>query len=79
MFYREVHTKLALKSQLTQSTFRTATARYKTTQTLEWLFKPVKFLRPQCDLVRDREYSFIKNDSCIFLLLKLLKNSAKKR
>ena len=83
ILYREVRSKFGLKSQLTQSTFRTATARYKTTQTqlaqkpyrykdkqgeyqsitrtLEWLVKPVLFRRPQCDLVRDRDYSFIEN------------------
>ncbi|MBR0185557.1 MAG: hypothetical protein IJQ24_05960, partial [Synergistaceae bacterium] len=83
ILYREVRSKFGLKSQLAQSTFRTATARYKTTQTqlaqkpyrykdkqgeyqsitrtLEWLVKPVLFRRPQCDLVRDRDYSFIEN------------------
>ena len=83
VLYREVRAKFTLKSQLAQSTFRTTTARYKTTQTqlaqkpyrykdengeyqqitktLEWLLKPVLFRRPQCDLVRDRDYSFIEN------------------
>ena len=73
MLYREVRSKFALKSQLAQSTFRTATARYKTTQTqleqkhktLEWLYQPVKFRRPQCDLVRDRDYSFIENGTIL--------------
>ena len=73
VLYREVRYKFSLKSQLAQSTFRTATARYKTTQTqlvqkhktLEWLFKPVLFRRPQCDLVRDRDYSFVENSSLL--------------
>ena len=73
VLYREIRSKFTLKSQLVQSTFRTATARYKTTQTqlaqkyktLEWLFKPVSFRRPQCDLVRDRDYSFIENSSLL--------------
>ena len=29
------------------------------TRTLEWLWKPVFFARPQADLVRDRDYSFV--------------------
>lgn len=31
------------------------------TRTLEWLQKPVVFSRPQADLVRNRDYSFIEN------------------
>jgi IS605 OrfB family transposase len=87
VLYREVRFKFALKSQLAQSTFRTATARYKTTQTqlaqkpyrykddngeyqrinrtLEWILKPVLFRRPQCDLVRDRDYSFVDNGTTL--------------
>lgn len=73
VLYREVRYKFSLKSQLAQSTFRTATARYKTTQTqlvqkhktLEWLLKPVLFRRPQCDLVRDRDYSFVENSTIL--------------
>lgn len=82
ILYGTVRSKFALKSQLAQSTFRTATARYKTTQTqlaqnhyrykaeriprtLEWLTKPVKFRRPQCDLVRDRDYSFVENGAVL--------------
>lgn len=83
--YHCTRLKFNLKSQLTQSVFRTATARYKTTReqlaqkpycykdefgkyheitrTLEWLVKPVIFCRPQCDLVRDRDYSFVDNGS----------------
>ena len=81
--YHCVREQFNLKSQLAQSVFRTATARYKTTKeqlaqkpfrykdengeyqritrTLEWLIKPVFFRRPQCDLVRDRDYSFVDN------------------
>ena len=85
--YRNVREQFNLKAQLTQSVFRTATARYKTTKeqlaqkpfrykdelgeyqkitrTLEWLVKPVLFRRPQCDLVRDRDYSFVENGSLL--------------
>lgn len=31
------------------------------TKTLEWLWKPVLFSRPQADLVRNRDYSFVDN------------------
>ena len=31
------------------------------TKTLEWLWKPVFFGRPQVDLVRDRDYSFVND------------------
>ena len=30
-------------------------------KTLDWLWKPVEFKRPQADLVRGRDYSFIEN------------------
>lgn len=33
------------------------------TRTLEWLWKPVFFNRPQIDLVRNRDYSFLTRDS----------------
>ena len=82
VLYGVIRSKFTLKSQLAQSTFRTATARYKTTQTqlaqkpyrykderisrtLEWLTKPVLFRRPQCDLVRDRDYSFVENGTVL--------------
>lgn len=87
LLYHCVRERFNLKSQLTQSVFRTATARYKTTReqlaqkpfrykdehgeyqkitrTLEWLFKPIFFRRPQCDLVRDRDYSFVDNGSML--------------
>ena len=51
-----------LKEQLAQNPFK-----YKdengdwqyVTRTLEWLWKPVLFSRPQADLVRNRDYSFV--------------------
>ena len=51
-----------VKQQLSQNPYR-----YKDesggwrsiTKTLEWLWKPVFFGRPQVDLVRDRDYSFV--------------------
>lgn len=30
------------------------------TRTLEWLWRPIHFRRPQADLVRGRDYSFVK-------------------
>lgn len=81
--YKDVRSLFGLKSQLTTSSFKTVTAKYKTvkqqlfqnpykykdekghwkyiTKTLEWLWKPVFFSRPQADLVRNRDYSFIDN------------------
>ena len=82
VLYTDLRSTFGLKSQLTQSVFKTVTARYKTvkeqllqnpyrytdengdtqyiTKTLEWLLKPVHFHRPQADLVRGRDYSFVK-------------------
>lgn len=79
--YQAVREKYGLKSQMTISSFKTVTARYKTLaeqlkndpykykdekgktayiqRTLEWLEKPVVFSRPQADLVRGRDYSFV--------------------
>ena len=81
--YKDVRSLFRLKSQLTTSSFKTVTAKYKTvkqqlfqnpykykdekgqwkyiTKTLEWLWKPVFFSRPQADLVRNRDYSFVDN------------------
>lgn len=83
ILYSSVRTEYGLKSQLTISTLKTVTARYKTvkeqlfqhpykyqdeegktqyiTRTLEWLMKPVYFRRPQADLVRNRDYSFVED------------------
>ena len=85
--YADIRTLFGLKSQLTQSTFRTVTARYKTikqqllqkpykykdengkwkfvAKDLEWLWNPVFFKRPQADLVRNRDYSFLENGSML--------------
>ncbi|WP_292277386.1 transposase, partial [Megasphaera sp.] len=54
----------AVKEQLFQAPFK-----YKDeedswkyiTKTLEWLWKPIFFKRPQADLVRNRDYSFVDN------------------
>ena len=35
------------------------------TRTLEWLQKPVRFRRPQADLVRNRDYSFTDNGTML--------------
>lgn len=34
-------------------------------KTLEWLYKPIFFNRPQVDLVRNRDYSFINNGQIV--------------
>ena len=34
-------------------------------RTLEWLCRPVRFGRPQADLVRNRDYSFVENGTMI--------------
>ena len=79
--YGYLRSQFGLKSQLAQSSIKTAIARYKTVReqlfqkpfkykdedgkwksivkTLEWLWKPVFFSRPQADLVRNRDYSFV--------------------
>lgn len=79
--YGDISQKFSLKSQMSISTLKTVTARYKTVKeqlhqhpyryldengepqyidrTLEWLTKPVRFSRPQADLVRNRDYSFV--------------------
>ena len=79
--YSDLRSQFGLKSQLAQSSIKTAIARYKTVKqqlfqnpyrykdengnwqriakTLEWLWKPVFFSRPQADLVRNRDYSFV--------------------
>ena len=83
VLYKDVRSLFGLKSQLTTSSFKTVTARYKAvkqqlfqnsyrykdengnwqriTKTLEWLWKPVFFSRPQADLVRNRDYSFVND------------------
>ena len=81
--YSDLRGLFGLKSQLAQSSIKTAIARYKTVRqqlfqnpyryrdengswhciakTLEWLWKPVFFSRPQADLVRNRDYSFVND------------------
>ena len=85
--YQTVRSEYGLKAQMTISSFKTVTARYKTVKeqlakkpfccrdetgktwtsfrTLEWLQKPVQFFRPQADLVRNRDYSFLKDGSML--------------
>ena len=46
------------------------------TKTLEWITKPVVFKRPQADLVRNRDYSFV-NDSNTISVNTLKKNVSK--
>lgn len=87
--YQTVRDEHGLKAQMTISSFKTVTARYKTIQeqlfqspyryqdedgkwhsikrTLEWLQKPVFFHRPQADLVRGRDYSFVKGGTMLSL------------
>lgn len=82
VLYHEAREKFGLKANLTQSVFRTVTARYKTVQeqlrckpfkykddngnwqriekSLEWLWKPISFRRPQADLVRGDDYCFLQ-------------------
>lgn len=87
ILYHEIRNTFNLKSQMTQSVFRTVTARYKTTQSqlkqkpykyqdqtgkwcriykdLFWLMKPIYFNRPQADLIRNRDYSFVEDGSVL--------------
>lgn len=81
VLYADIRCRFGLKSQMAQSSIKTAIAKYKTVKqqllqkpyrykdengewhsinrTLEWLWKPIFFGRPQADLVRDRDYSFV--------------------
>lgn len=52
-----------IKEQLFQSPYKYLDENKKPhyiTRTLEWLQKPIMFHRPQADLVRGRDYSFVK-------------------
>lgn len=40
---------------------------YRVSKDLEWLHKPIAFHRPQADLVRDRDYSFVDGGSKLSL------------
>ena len=53
----------SVKEQLSQNPYKYKDEEGKyhyITKTLEWLWKPVSFRRPQADLVRGRDYSFIE-------------------
>ena len=85
--YQTIRDDFGLKSQLTISSFKTVTARYKTLKTqlsespfkhegengkwqyiprtLEWLENPVRFSRPQADLVKGRDYSFVDGGNAL--------------
>ena len=85
--YSDVRNQFGLKAQMTISSLKTVTARYKTVKeqlamnpyhckvdgapvmyfqrTLEWLQKPIVFRRPQADLVRGRDYSFVQNGEAL--------------
>ena len=91
--YQDIRARFCLKSQMTISSLKTVTARYKTVQeqlarhpyrckadgadpvviprTLRWLQKPVVFHRPQADLVRGRDYSFVHDKASMEELLSI--------
>lgn len=93
--YQYVRDTYGLKAQMTISSFKTVTARYKTVRTqlekkpykykgtdgkyvyiprtLEWLWRPIVFKRPQADLVRNRDYSFVSKGNLLSV------NTLKKR
>lgn len=53
-----------VKQQLFQNPYRHKDGNgnwQRITRTLEWLWEPVFFSRPQADLVRNRDYSFVNN------------------
>lgn len=57
-----------VREQLYQNPYRykDSAGRWKyITRTLEWLQRPICFHRPQADLVRGRDYSFVGNGSCL--------------
>ena len=55
--YKAVETQLSKKPYKIKSADR----QLRFTRTLDWLMKPIRFNRPQVDLVRNRDYSFIKD------------------
>ena len=61
VLYSTLREKFGLKSQMTQSVFKTVIARYKTIleNQKEWI-KPL-FKKPQYDLVWNRDYSLTQN------------------
>ena len=52
-------------AKLNKVLYREVRYKFSLKSQLEWLFKPVLFRRPQCDLVRDRDYSFVENSSLL--------------
>ena len=80
--YEEIREKFGLTAQMTCSAIRTVVAKYKTLKTTLknnavsvkskklkkkelWDFKP-EFKLPQCDLLWNRDYGFIKGNDGIF-------------
>ena len=66
-----------VKQQLFQNPYRYMDKNgnwQRITRTLEWLWKPVFFSRPQADLVRNRDYSFI-NDGQVLSINTLSKRT----
>ena len=55
--YKAVETQLSKKPYKIKS----ADKQLRLTRTLDWLMKPIRFNRPQVDLVRNRDYSFVKD------------------
>ena len=59
--YTELRKKFGLKSQMTQSVFKTVIARYKTILENEFKWIKPSFKKPQYDLVWNRDYSLTQN------------------
>ena len=60
-----------VKEQLYQKPYRYQDEKgnwHLTTRTLEWLWTPIVFKRPQADFVRNRDYSFVADDNGTTLL-----------
>lgn len=63
-----------VKTQLAKSPykFRDAEGKWHSVpRTIEWLEKPIKFARPQADLVHCRDYSFVNDEKTDTKLLSL--------
>ncbi|MBQ6519265.1 MAG: transposase [Anaerolineaceae bacterium] len=57
-----------IETQLSKKPFRFTDEggnKYSIDRTLDWLWEPVCFRRPQADLVRNRDYSFVENMSLL--------------
>lgn len=59
--YAEIRSKFMLKSQMAQSVIKTVIAKFKTVLTNEGKWLPIKFKKPQYDLVWNRDYSLSQN------------------